>query len=101
MAITGVDVSHSGEDYKRMMEEAGFVDVKLYTFKYPWGAWPKNKELKVIGGLAAEMMKTGLEAYGLKVLTHVLGMPEEEARGIIERALGDMLNRKVHSYGWQ
>lgn len=52
MAMAGVDVSHSGEDYKRMMEEAGFVDVKLYTFKYPWGSWPKDKKLKYVGTLA-------------------------------------------------
>lgn len=97
----GVDVSFSGEDYKRMMEEAGFVDVTLHAFKYPWGSWAKDKKLKYIGAMSAEMMKTGLEAYGLKLLTSVLGMKETEAREVCDKALDDMVSRKVHCYGWQ
>lgn len=33
----------------------------------PWGPWPKNKSLKYIGSIQAEIMTTGAEAYGMQV----------------------------------
>lgn len=37
------------EEYKRLMEDAGFVDVQQVIKKRPHNAWPKDKELKRIG----------------------------------------------------
>lgn len=61
----GVDPHLQGEDYKRLLEEAGFVDVNVTTFKIPIGKkippvlnhtqadsictigpWARNKKMK-------------------------------------------------------
>lgn len=39
----------SGEWFKGLLEEAGFVDVKIRTFRVPWGKWAKNKDMKYLG----------------------------------------------------
>jgi hypothetical protein len=39
----------SPQEYKTMLEEAGFVDVRLRIVKRPTNVWPKNKEMKRLG----------------------------------------------------
>lgn len=46
LAASGIRSDLHGKDYKKMMEDAGFVDVKVYTYKTPWGMWPKDKTAK-------------------------------------------------------
>ncbi|TGZ78934.1 S-adenosyl-L-methionine-dependent methyltransferase [Ascodesmis nigricans] len=59
----GMNVGLHGFDYKLLVEEVGFEDVKLYTFKIPIGPWAQNRRLKRLGTIVAETCKTGLEAY--------------------------------------
>lgn len=42
----GIDGGYHATDYKRMMQEAGFVDVNIYAFKIPIGIWTRNPKLK-------------------------------------------------------
>jgi hypothetical protein len=39
----------SVDDYKKWMEEAGFVDVVDKVYKRPSNTWPKDLHLKAIG----------------------------------------------------
>ena len=41
------------EDYKRLMEDAGFIDVQQVIVKRPHNSWPKDKGLKRIGMVRA------------------------------------------------
>lgn len=43
----------------KTLEDAGFVDVKVKTFKQPWGMWPKDKKLKEIGKYVAGIAENG------------------------------------------
>jgi hypothetical protein len=36
-------------EYKTLMEEAGFVDVRLKIMKRPTNVWPKEKNMKRLG----------------------------------------------------
>lgn len=47
------------EELVKTLEEAGFIDVKVKTFKQPWGMWPKDKKLKEIGKLVAGVAENG------------------------------------------
>lgn len=41
------------------IEKAGFVDVQQFSFKQPWGPWPRDKKLKQAGGLFLLQAETG------------------------------------------
>ncbi|RPA75632.1 S-adenosyl-L-methionine-dependent methyltransferase [Ascobolus immersus RN42] len=81
----------------RMMQEAGFVDVKVQRFTQPLGHWPRRKREREIAFWSVESMVSGLEAYGLALFTRVLGVGMEEARGVCERARRDLLREGVHT----
>lgn len=89
------------QELKRMLEDAGFVDIRVRNLRLPAGTWPKQPALKRAGELCNKLSETGYEAYALHPLINVLGMTTEEATGYIERATAthktaDML--KVHTY---
>lgn len=65
----GIDPTLHGEDWKRMMEEAGFEEVRVQAFKQPWGTWPKDKEMKKLGAIGQLVAETGVEAYGLQLVS--------------------------------
>ncbi|TGZ83490.1 S-adenosyl-L-methionine-dependent methyltransferase [Ascodesmis nigricans] len=98
----GVDVRQfSGSFFKRHLEEAGFVDVQVFTYKVPWGTWPKSKKFKYMGAVCAEILKTGFEAYGLMAMTRLLNIPEDEARGICNGCYKEIMAGKQHGYHYQ
>jgi hypothetical protein len=45
---------------KVLLEDAGFVDVKVTDIKQPLGPWPKNERMKRIGAMAMLMSETGI-----------------------------------------
>lgn len=67
MSVLGEGLSKMGvnvKDYNAAffqthLENAGFVDVEVYTFKVPWGWWPKDKNKKYLGRVTAEVCSTG------------------------------------------
>lgn len=53
--------------FRQHLEEAGFVDVEVYTYKVPWGAWPKNKKSKEIGRFCQEVFTSGMPVLQSKL----------------------------------
>lgn len=47
-AIGSHAAKFSGDFFKEHLENAGFVDIKVHTFKVPYGHWAKNKQLKAV-----------------------------------------------------
>lgn len=97
----GIQSTLDGEAYKKLMEEAGFVDVVVQQFKMPWGPWPKKKNIKHLGAIIAETTRTGIEAYGLQAFTKILGWTEEKSKQLFADAYKDLFNPKIHSYNIQ
>jgi hypothetical protein len=83
--------------YKGIMEEVGFVDAVEKRFKWPLGAWPRDKRLKELGMWVREDMMEILGAVK-RVFTMGLGWGSEEFDVFLERAREDLRSRKVH--GW-
>ncbi|TGZ77589.1 S-adenosyl-L-methionine-dependent methyltransferase [Ascodesmis nigricans] len=94
----GINTKLRPRDYERMLEAAGYVDVNIYRYKMPWGHWPKNRESKYQGLVALETLKSGLEAYGLQLLTR--SMQEEEARALIRETYETLAEGRMHVYAW-
>lgn len=80
------------------VKDAGFVDVTVKKYKYPWGPWPKNKELKHLGGVSACLLETGLEAYGMAMITKALGVDNDEVKKVCQEVVEEVKRRKVHAY---
>ena len=59
---------------RKMIEEAGFVDVKLKQYKWPIGEWPLDRKLKEIGHWNLKLWVEGLESYSLRLLTQYCGV---------------------------
>lgn len=58
---------------KKLMEEAGFVDVVEQVWKVPTGPWSSDPKFKEIGRWQLLYLNTGLEGMALYILKNVLG----------------------------
>ncbi|TGZ78004.1 S-adenosyl-L-methionine-dependent methyltransferase [Ascodesmis nigricans] len=95
--------SFSPHFFREHLQAAGFVDVKVFIYKIPWGHWPKSKKFNYMGAVCAEVMRTGLEAHGLLAMTRLLGMKEEDARKLCTDFMDTIASGKEHAYHyhWQ
>ncbi|TGZ83829.1 methyltransferase [Ascodesmis nigricans] len=100
---SGLDCELSAEKLKQYLRDAGYVDVSSRLYKVPWGPWPRNKNARYIGAVGAEVLSTGLEAYGMNLMTKVGGLTKEEASKLIVEAMKDIRGGQVHGYHkqWQ
>ncbi|TGZ79502.1 hypothetical protein EX30DRAFT_109173 [Ascodesmis nigricans] len=103
LELSGLDPGLSAEGLMQVLREAGSVDVSHRMYKNPWVPWPRNKRAKYLGAVAAECIKTRLEAYGMNLMTKVGEMEENEAASIMEDAVREVRSGKVHGYHnqWQ
>ena len=83
--------------YKKLMEDVGFVDVVERKFKWPLNTWPKDPKLKELGMWVREDMMEILPAVK-KVFVVGLGWTIEDADSFVEKAKVDLMDRRVH--GW-
>ncbi|OGM50929.1 UMTA methyltransferase family protein [Aspergillus bombycis] len=81
------------------MKKTGFKGVTEAVYALPYGLWPKDPHLKEIGKWQYAQAPEGVEAYGLRLYTQVLGWPESEAKlhqALVKQQLRD---RSLHIYG--
>ncbi|KAK0508910.1 hypothetical protein JMJ35_008281 [Cladonia borealis] len=83
---------------KDMILQAGFEDVKEFTYKWPIGEWPQDPRLKDIGGWNARHWMEGLETWTLRLLTQYMGWSLEEVKTWTAKMRTSILNRKFHAY---
>jgi hypothetical protein len=89
----------TSELLQQRLEDAGFVDIKIFEFKQPWGPWPKDERMKVIGSMFLLNAKTGMEAYGLAPFTRVLGTMDPQAvQKLCEEGLAAAESPNHHMY---
>lgn len=79
-------------------DEAGFDNIQERVLKLPLGTWPADKAQKEMGAYFLLTAQTGFEAFGMALLTRVLGMTIEEVSVVVEGAKKDARNRSIHSY---
>jgi len=88
---------------KERLEDAGFIDVVVSSFKQPYGPWQKDERLKMVGAMVmmmADEPMSLLEAYGMVLLTRVLGKDVKEATKICDDGVKDIKNRNHHMYNF-
>jgi hypothetical protein len=81
-----------------MIPAAGFVDYHEFQNKLPYGPWPADKKLKLIGRWYLSSMESAFEAYGLALFTRVLGMDSRVGKELCAAAWKDVQGHTVHMY---
>lgn len=82
-----------------MMEEAGFVDVRVREEVVPLGTWPKDPKLKELGRFfRVQFLEMGLEAYTMALFARFGGWEEGEIRGLLEEVKREVKEGKMHLY---
>ncbi|TGZ80745.1 S-adenosyl-L-methionine-dependent methyltransferase [Ascodesmis nigricans] len=84
--------------YKRLLADAGFVDIEAHTFKCPVGSWPREKKQQRLGAILREISRTGFEAYGKAVMTNYGGLTEEKATEMINECVELVEKGTQHMY---
>lgn len=59
---------------KKMIEEAGFVDVQEQKLKLPLGPWSADPKMKELGKFFERYYKTGLQGWLLHICTRSMGV---------------------------
>lgn len=59
---------------KERMEQAGFVDVVEYTYKWPMNGWSTDKKEKDIGRWNQLRLHEGIEGFMIRLLTQIGGV---------------------------
>ncbi|KAH7190040.1 S-adenosyl-L-methionine-dependent methyltransferase [Fusarium oxysporum] len=80
------------------MEEAGFVDVKVWDFKAPIGGWPRDPRLKQIGQFAQAALEQDYEGYVLYMANMVLGWTKEEVSVYCAQLRREIRSGKFHPF---
>ncbi|KAL3426083.1 methyltransferase domain-containing protein [Phlyctema vagabunda] len=84
--------------YKRLMEEAGFVDVVEKQMAWPIGSWAKGEKMKMIGMYCKEDVLQGLPAWSMAAFTRGLGMEYTEVEKLIFDVQAEIREKGLHCY---
>ena len=87
-----------GRLYKRMMEEAGFVDVVEVAYKWPMNTWPKHPEHKELGAWQLTNNLEGIQAWTMAPFTRMLGWSPAQVEIFLVEVRKDFKNRNIHAY---
>ncbi|KAK4671769.1 Putative protein of unknown function [Podospora comata] len=88
----------AAQNWKSMMEEAGFEDVVEYIYKWPINGWPRDPKYKRLGQWALYDMDQVMEAAILAPLTRAMGWSQEEVLLLAADARKVLRDPRVHAY---
>lgn len=76
--------------------------LQVFSFKQPLTPWAKQKDLKQAGGLFSLSAESVYHAYGMSLLTRVLGWTPEDAQKVCDEAQAAHYVKKsnVHAYSF-
>jgi hypothetical protein len=116
---------NSAVTVKKVMEDAGYVDVVEVVYKWPSNRWPANKGMKEIGthlssvngeGIGIfnylqsravltitgtwthETTSSNLSGMSVALFTRALGWSSEELEVFLTDVRKDMKNHRIHAY---
>ncbi|KAH6645254.1 S-adenosyl-L-methionine-dependent methyltransferase [Truncatella angustata] len=90
--------SHAAMLGREYLEQAGFVNIMHHTAKLPYGTWPKDKTMRLVGHyyrLAAEEFFPAMGAIQMPLL----GWSKPEIEVFFAQCRNAMRDDSVHAYG--
>ena len=85
----GID-GKASSNFKSMMINTGFVDVKEIVTRWPVGEWSEDAKEKLIGSMEQTNLENGLHGLSVGALTKHGGLTVEEAENLVEEAKKDI-----------
>ncbi|KAF6825454.1 hypothetical protein CPLU01_10248 [Colletotrichum plurivorum] len=82
----------------KLMEEAGFVDVKMNVFKWPSNGWPRDPKYKELGIWNNANFCNGFEGFCMAPFTRAHGWTKEEVHVFLVDVRKDLRNPAIHAY---
>ncbi|GJC82549.1 putative methyltransferase tdiE [Colletotrichum liriopes] len=86
------------DSFKKMLEDAGFVDVQEKKEMWPFNPWAKDAKHKELGFWTQESAFKGIEAVSMAVFTRVLDWSPEEASVFCAEVRNEHKKIGVHAY---
>jgi hypothetical protein len=97
MALFGTEIRIAPR-VGRLMEEAGFVDVRRHVFKVPVGTWPLDRTLRLVGLYMRTVTGDFLGAAASRPFRK-LGMADGEIEAFVDEVRKALMDEGVHCYG--
>ncbi|KAJ2905791.1 uncharacterized protein MKZ38_004468 [Zalerion maritima] len=88
----------SAPKYKKMFEEAGFVDIVVENFVWPINRWPKDPKLKEIGHWTLANVSSGTEGLTMASFTRGLGWTKDEVMTFCVNLRRELKDPRIHAY---
>ncbi|KAK8145207.1 hypothetical protein G3M48_004797 [Beauveria asiatica] len=92
---TNANAAESGREY---LEEAGFVNIQHNYIKLPYGTWPKDKLMRLVGMYYRTACEDFLPAVGAMHFPR-MGWEKAEMEVFFAQVRQSMRDPKVHAYG--
>ncbi|KAM3557767.1 hypothetical protein MY1884_004331 [Beauveria asiatica] len=92
---TNANAAESGREY---LEEAGFVNIQHNYIKLPYGTWPKDKLMRLVGMYYRTACEDFLPAVGAMHFPR-MGWEKAEMEVLFAQVRQSMRDPKVHAYG--
>lgn len=96
--LMGSNLEVDFDQVAMLMQEAGFIDVKVMPFKVPIGTWPANPVLKEAGSIQLVAMLEGIEGLSLAVFTRCMGWSLEDTQRLLEETRREFTRKKACYY---
>jgi hypothetical protein len=93
----GVDMLSMRNNKQRTLD-AGFVNVEEKKMKVPFGLWPKDQRLRMIGLYCRTMMIDALQGVSSKPFLHGLKWPLEEIEVYLVEVRKSCMDSSQHTY---
>ncbi|KAI1630957.1 S-adenosyl-L-methionine-dependent methyltransferase [Biscogniauxia mediterranea] len=90
--------SHAAVFGGQYLAECGFVNIQHHTIKLPYGTWPKDKTMRLIGMYYRTACEEFFPAMGAIQLP-LLGWEPEEIEVFFAKCRNAMRQDNVHAYG--
>jgi hypothetical protein len=91
----GLDLQ-APENWPKLLESAGFVDINVQWVNWPIGPWAKGDKQKLMGRLALEDFTAAIGATAKIFLA--LGWSAEETQELLHAATNELIEQKVLLY---
>ncbi|KAI0170152.1 S-adenosyl-L-methionine-dependent methyltransferase [Pestalotiopsis sp. NC0098] len=90
--------SHAAMFGGKYLEEAGFVNIQHHTAKLPYGTWPKDRTMRLVGLYYRTAAEEFFPAMGA-IQMPLLGWSQAEMEVFFAQCRTAMRDESVHAYG--
>jgi hypothetical protein len=88
----------NSRNYKRWMEDIGFVNINEEHFPWAVSPWPKGKKQKLVALWMQQDFLDGLQGFSLALLTKAFGWTSQQIELFLVDVRKDIKNHHIHAY---